>query len=552
MNSKYIGKTPEEILSMLTLRQKISQLISTGIGCWDECEICLKQGVGNISAVWGHNKEELERFRQDIERLQEEADIPYLVGVDMETGVGQTVHEKSIATEFAEQMTFGAIADRQDAIRLAYEEGKVIAAEASALGWNYTYGPVVDVNINPANPITNIRSFGEKVETVAELSGAMIRGLQEGHRLLACAKHFPGAGMQAADSHFALERTKSTREEMDATHLMAFRKAIENGVQSVMCNHAIYPMYDEQNVATISKAVMTGILRDELGFKGIAITDAMGMAGLTAQDTDNKHMGSIRAINAGCDILLGPWDAWNANEALEKAVRDGLLSEDRVNESALRVLKAKAWLGLFDGKKKQPLPRQDGWSLAREISKKSLTKVWDKTGLVPIQNKDTAKVLVLEPTHPGEKLKVGLYSNVTLIHGLLKNEIPTAELDLFEQEISEENRNRLLEKAKAFDVIIVGTSFRSRSGQVGLLTDSQIDLLRQMHEVNPNIIAVVSNPYVSAQLRFIDAILCCYSTSQVAVEAAVNVLCGKEEALGKLDVTIPEKIDTKVEIVSHG
>ena len=550
MNPKYIGKTPEEILSMMTLRQKISQLISTGIGEWSECETCMKQGVGNVSALWGREKKDVERFQEGIARLQEEADIPFLIGMDMETGLGQIVHEKTMATEFAEQMTFSAIKDKADAKRLAYEEGKIIASEASYYGWNFIYGPVVDVNINPANPITNIRSFGETGDIVAELSAPLIKGLQEGHRLLACAKHFPGAGMQAADSHFALEKTNSTKEEMEKVHLYAFKKAMENGVGAVMTNHAIYPMYDDINVATTSKNILTDVLRKQLGFQGIAITDAMGMAGMTAQDGDNKHMGSIRALNAGIDILLSPWDAWNANEAIEKAVKDGLLPEERINESALRVLKAKAWLGLFNEKKKEPLPRKDGWAVAREISKKSLTQIRDRNNLLPI-NKDNAKVLVLEPTHPGEKIEVGLYSNVTLIHGILKESIPTAELDLFSQEQDEQHTAILLEKAKMADVIVIGTSFRSRSGQVGLLTDAQIDLLKQMHEVNPNIIAVVSNPYVSAQIQFIDTVLCCYSTSQVAVEAAVRVICGEEKPLGELNVTIPDKIDTKVQIVSH-
>lgn len=549
MNPKFEGKTPEEILAMLTLKQKISQVISTGICNWEECETCIKQGVGNISALWGREKEDVQRFKEDIARLQDEADIPFLVGMDMETGLGQIVNEKTMATEFAEQMTFGAIVDKEDAKRLAYEEGKIIAAEASSYGWNFIFGPVVDVNINPANPITNIRSFGETAETVAELSEPLIRGLQEDHKLLACAKHFPGAGMQAADSHFSLEKTTETKENMEKTHLYAFKKAMENGVGAVMSNHAIYPMYDEVNVATTSRAVMTGVLRDQLHFEGIAITDSMGMAGMTAQDGDNKHMGSIRALNAGIDILLSPWDAWGANEAIEKAVKDGIIPESRIDEAALRVLKAKAWLGLFDKKEKTACAKIDGWATAREISKKSLTKIWDRNGILPINT--SAKVLVLEPTHPGEKIEVGLYSNVTLIHGILKETIPSAQLDLFSQQVDEDHKARLLKKAAEADVIIIGTSFRSRSGQVGLLTDPQIELLRQIHEVNQNIIAVVSNPYVSAQIRFIDTILCCYSTSQVAVEAAVNVICGKTEALGRLNVTIPDKIDTKVQIVSH-
>ena len=553
MDKRFEDKTPEQILEMLTLEQKCGQLVSTGIGCWEECETAMEHHVGNLSVIYGHDAEALARFKADMERLQREADIPFFIGVDMETGVGQTVHDRSIATEFAEQMAIGAIADLKDAERLAYEEGRVVSQQASYLGWNICFGPVVDVNINPENPITNIRSFGEDPDIVATLAAAYIKGLQSDGRLIGTAKHFPGAGMQLSDSHFALEKTRTTKEEMENIHLKPFKKAIEAGVGGLMCNHAIYDMYDAENVATLSKAVMTDLLRGELGFEGVMYTDAMGMAGMTESEKNcgNPHMGTIRAITAGCDVILGPNDAWNAPAGLAQAVRDGILDEEIVNKACLRVLKQKYALGLFSSEKREDVPKRDGWSVAREIAKKSVTLIRDRKNAVPIDF-EGKKVMVMEPTHPANRLSFGLYSNMTLIKETLAKYVPQAQLALFAPDATDEQIAELAKQAKAADIVVFGTSFRSRSGQVGLMTKRQLDALKAVHAANPNMIAVVSNPYVASQLPFVDEIVCCYSTSSVAVEAAVDVIIGKEKALGVLRETIPEEMHNEVEIVFHG
>ena len=553
MDKRFEGKTPEQILEMLTLEQKCGQLVSTGIGCWEECETAMEHHVGNLSVIYGHDAEALARFKADMERLQREADIPFFIGVDMETGVGQTVHDRSIATEFAEQMAIGAIADLKDAERLAYEEGRVVSQQASYLGWNICFGPVVDVNINPENPITNIRSFGEDPDIVATLAAAYIKGLQSDGRLIGTAKHFPGAGMQFSDSHFALEKTRTTKEEMENIHLKPFKKAIEAGVGGLMCNHAIYDMYDAENVATLSRAVMTDLLRGELGFEGVMYTDAMGMAGMTESEKNcgNPHMGTIRAITAGCDVILGPNDAWNAPAGLAQAVRDGILDEEIVNRACLRVLKQKYALGLFSSEKRADVPKRDGWAVAREIAKKSVTLIRDRKNAIPADF-EGKKVMVMEPTHPANRLSFGLYSNMTLIKETLAKYVPQAQLALFAPDATDEQIAELAKQAKAADIVVFGTSFRSRSGQVGLMTERQLDALKAVHAANPNMIAVVSNPYVASQLPFVDEIVCCYSTSSVAVEAAVDVIIGKEKALGVLRETIPEAMHNEVEIVFHG
>lgn len=552
MKKEYIGKTPEEILELMPLEKKAAQVLSSGFCCYDEVKTAMELGIGAMTAMWGNKREDADRFKKDVERFQKEADIPFLIGVDMETGVGQTVHVEDYATEFPDQMSLGAIADEEEGKRLAYLEGKVIRNEAVNLGWNLTYGPVADVNINPANPITNVRSVGENPDHVSAITSEIIRGMQEYGDFCACAKHFPGAGMQSSDSHFSLEKTNSSKEEMEAIHLKPFKNAVRNGIGAFMTNHAIYPMFDDINVATTSRAVITGVAREELGFEGIILTDAMAMTGLTAQDGDDRHMGTIRAIAAGCNVILGPYDVWNAPAAIAKAVRDGKLSEDVLNLAVLRVLRTKQRLGLFDNKK-GPVEKLNGWEISKQIAEKSVTLIRDRDNIIPVDFTSMNDVMVMEPTHPGHKLSFGLYTNQTLIAETLHKDVPIAKLALISQEVAPELENELIEKASKADIVIVGTSFRSHSGQVGLLTEQQIAVVEKIVRLGKKVIAVVSNPYVAAQLPFVGTVICCYSTSKVSVQAASDVILGRLEPKGKLPVTIPDSMDSgNIEIVSHG
>ena len=226
-------------------------------------------------------------------------------------------------------------------------------------------------------------------------------------------------------------------------------------------------------------------------------------------------------------------------------------SGSTVRDTIESVLKQKYALGLFSSEKREDVPKRDGWAVAREIAKKSVTLMRNRKNAIPFDF-EGKKVIVLEPTHPANRLSFGLYTNMTLIKETLAQYVPQAQLTLFSPDASDEQIAEIAAQAKEADVVVFGTSFRSRSGQVGLLTDRQLAALKAVHDVNPNMIAVVSNPYVISQLPFIDEAICCYSTSSVAVEAAVNVLIGKEKALGVLRETIPEEMHNEVEIVFHG
>ena len=345
-------------------------------------------------------------------------------------------------------------------------------------------------------------------------------------------------------------------------------KTAKDGVLTMVTNAEFppYEYYDGDKIVGID-AEVAQLIAEKLGLT-LEIVDGdfnavvpgvqsnkydMGMAGMTESEKNcgNPHMGTIRAITAGCDVILGPNDAWNAPAGLAQAVRDGILDEEIVNKACLRVLKQKYALGLFSSEKREDVPKRDGWSVAREIAKKSVTLIRDRKNAVPIDF-EGKKVMVMEPTHPANRLSFGLYSNMTLIKETLAKYVPQAQLALFAPDATDEQIAELAKQAKAADIVVFGTSFRSRSGQVGLMTERQLDALKAVHAANPNMIAVVSNPYVASQLPFVDEIVCCYSTSSVAVEAAVDVIIGKEKALGVLRETIPEEMHNEVEIVFHG
>lgn len=547
MNKKYQNKMPWEILNSMTLREKAAQTIVPPYRNKDSVDEAIKNGVGGIWPTWHFaNNSNSAVFAEDMNRLQAASEIPLFICADMETGVGQLIHDGQYA-EFPELMALGAVSNIEEAELLAYEQGKAMALGARSMGWNMTPTPVVDVNIYAENPITNIRSVGEDPERVARITSAMIKGMQEAHAIIPMAKHFPGAGMQKDDSHFIMEKTSASIKEMEDIHLYPFRKAIEQDVKCIMTNHAVYPAYDSENTATLSKKVVTNLLRERMGYKDLVMTDAMGMAGLTSQTAG--HESTILALLAGNDLILSPHDPIGAIDAIVEAVKTGRITENYLDTIVLRILEAKEWLRLFNTAPDK-FSGESGWEIAKNIAKSSITLIRGNDCILPLSPEK--RLMVLEPAHPRRQLDIGLYTNTTLIYDHSKDFYSNSEFSLFADNMNERQIEELLGKASAADAVVVGTSFRSYAGQVGLLTTAQIDLLRRIKSINPNMVAIVSNPYVSSEIDFIGTVLCCYSTSKVAVKAAVDVLRGVCKAEGVLPVTIPQHINaSNVRILHH-
>ncbi|WP_448514357.1 glycoside hydrolase family 3 N-terminal domain-containing protein [Parathermosynechococcus lividus] len=293
-------------------------------------------GVGGVILLGGSAVEVAERCRQ----LQGWANLPLLLAADIEEGVGQRF---SGATEFPPPAALGAIAQRDlnRAIELATAMGASTAAEALALGLNWVLAPVVDVNNNPANPVINVRAFAETPALVSALAEAFIRGARQ-FPVLTAAKHFPGHGDTATDSHLELPVLPHDRDRLDVIEWPPFEAAITAGVDSVMSAHVLLPALDAEYPATLSSAILTGILRQKMGFEGLIVTDALVMGAIA--NTYGTAAAAVKAVEAGADILLMPPDPPAAIAAVVAAVESGRISPDRIQASLQRIQKAKARL----------------------------------------------------------------------------------------------------------------------------------------------------------------------------------------------------------------
>src|ERR1700689_2221504 len=348
-------------------------------------------------------------------QLQSKAKLPLLIGADFERGTGMRLDD---GTSFPTAMALAAGGNPAD----AYTMGKVTALEARAVGIQWIYAPVSDVNNNPGNPIINTRSFGEDPARVAEYVSAFVRGVEENGGL-ATAKHFPGHGDPAGNSHIDLPVIHANRERLDQLELVPFRAAISAGVGSIMTGHLSVPSLepDPNTPATLSSHILTGLLRDELHFQGLVITDAMDMGGLTVRYAPGEA--AVRAVLAGADALLMPPVPDAAIDALKDAVKSGRISRERLDASVRRILQAKARIGLYNERlvDVNALNSRFGkveWQReAQEISDRGVTLLRDTPHRLPLDaTKPTRALLVAlyadpEP-YPGEDLERELRSRV--------------------------------------------------------------------------------------------------------------------------------------------
>src|SRR5271163_690950 len=304
--------------------------------------------VGTTRGPLGIERSQVYPTAELTNELQRRAKVPLLIGADFESGTGMRLDE---GTSFPSAMAVGATGDP----KLAYQIGKVIALESRAAGVHWIFAPDADVNNNPDNPIINVRSFGEDPASVASFVTQFVRGVED-NGALATAKHFPGHGNVSVDSHLALAVVSGDRKELDSTELVPFRAAIGADVSSIMPGHLAVPALEaDPNVpATLSPRILTGLLREEMKFRGLIVTDAMDMGGVTSMYPPGEA--AVRAVEAGADVVLQPPVPDAALAGLERAVKSGRISQKRIDDSVRRILQAKARMGL-DKKPLVDVPR---------------------------------------------------------------------------------------------------------------------------------------------------------------------------------------------------
>ncbi|MGI6457563.1 MAG: glycoside hydrolase family 3 N-terminal domain-containing protein [bacterium] len=474
-----------------------------------------------------------------LNMLQESSAIPLLICADMEAGAGGGLGGVIAPglTQFPPAMGIGATGSEH----YAYLTARHTALQARALGVNYVFAPSLDVNNNPDNPIINIRSFGENPADVARLGCACIRGLQE-HGVIASAKHFPGHGETLEDSHLLLSKVSASRERLDQVELLPFRAAIEEAdVLSIMTGHLSVPALepDEKIPATLSSAVIQGLLREELGYDGLIVTDALLMGAITTQYSPGEA--ALLALQAGVDWLLMPPEFPIAFEAVYEAAEDGTLSKDRLYKSLLRILSLKARLGLHENYHVQEdevfLMEEQENSEAQSfaICSDAVTLVKNENHLLPLSVDQNISVLTLfdqddEFSDKGSAFHemVAGYSPETRYLRLLP--------DATESKIAQ--ARRIIDAA---DTVILGLVIRTlpEKGTVDI-PEPFARLVEFALQDERNVILVsFGNPYLLRRFPSVQAYLCAYSYFDLMTEAVADVIFGKRIPHGHLPVTIP-------------
>jgi beta-N-acetylhexosaminidase len=476
-----------------------------------------------------------------LNRLQAASAIPLLASADFESGAGFRI---AGTTSFPRAMAFGAAADEE----LARTAARITAQEGRALGVHMNLSPVVDVNNNPRNPVINTRSFGERPEDVSRITAAYIQGLQEGG-MLATLKHFPGHGDTDVDSHIGLPIIAHPRDRIDAIELQPFRAGIAAGADAVMTAHIQLPALDpaEFSPATLSRPMVTGLLRNELKFDGLVVTDSMRMDAIAKRLTPGQA--AVRAILAGNDVVLHSPDDAAAVAEIKAAVERGEIPLAQLDASVRRILTAKARLGLHTTKlvSLEDLPFLVGGRqraiMAREIGARSITLLKDDRNQVPLRVPADSAVLYLSVLDYPSGWRIGAPSR-TVIPELRRRWPSVTAIELSDRSTPSEI-DLVRASAARFDAIVVSVFVRASSGSGRMdlapsLTRLLADLARQTAGTSrPLVTMFFGNPYVPMFLPELPAVLLTYDYYDLAELSAVGALVGDTAIGGRLPISLP-------------
>lgn len=558
------------LISRMTLPEKVGQLFVmrvyghsatapdqadidanlSEIGVRTAAELIAKYRVGGIIYfTWAHNTRDphqIADLSNGIQKasLSQPRGLPVLVATDQEHGIVCRIGAP--ATLFPGAMAIGAGGSRDDARAL----GRISGAELRAMGVNQDYSPDADVNVNPANPVIGVRSFGADPDAVAGLVAAEVKGYQSS-QVAATAKHFPGHGDTAVDSHFGFPVITHSREVWEALDAVPFRAAVKAGIDSIMTAHIMVPALDDSgDPATLSHPILTGILRGELGYDGVVITDSLGMEGVRQKYGDDRV--PVLALKAGVDQLLNPPSldvAWNA---VLKAVQGGELTEARLDESILRVLRLKARLGLFQDAYvsqagvSRTVGTRSHLAAADRIAERTTTLLVNEEGLLPLSRRTHGKVLVVgaDPASPS-----GTTGPPTGVLAAALGELGfTATARSTGTDPSAAAVAAAVAAAREADAVVVAT-YNVTAGS------SQRALVEQLVATGRPVVAVaVRNPYDVAQLPSVSAYLASYSWTDVELRATARVIAGRVRPRGKLPVAV-QRADDPAQVlypVGHG
>jgi beta-N-acetylhexosaminidase len=565
--SKAAVKWANKELERMSIEEKIGQLISVGINATflnqdsDAFRALRHQiqdnKVGGIILFRGPVYESVIL----VNRMQQLAKYPLLISADLEAGAGMRFDD---TVNFPWNMAVAATGNPDYARR----QGEVTGREARALGIQHIYAPVVDVNNNAANPVINVRSYGEDPVEVGRFAAAFTEGAQSAGTI-ATAKHFPGHGDTAVDSHRGLPAINVSRERLNTVELVPFQAVVNAGVGSVMVGHIALPQIDSTAIkplptekknkpldtdegaeiveekatmpATMSP-VMGSILRKDLKFQGLIVTDALSMSGLTIYFTQEEA--AVRALEAGADQLLKPSDVDAAFRGVREAVKSGRLTEQRIEESARKILAAKYDLGLVEQRLAaidmidRAVSSKDVTKLALEIAEHAITLVRDEDKLVPIRDlKPDARVVNIAITNGDDRAFIANAFVSRMGRGGRK--LDTIVLD---DRSSEQETQKAFEMAKSADLVIASMYGRVRSGQarsVGL-PDAGVRVLTTLIENKVKVLGIsFGNPYLLQSFPGLRTYVVAYGDMPSLQQATARALLGEIDVVGKLPISLP-------------
>lgn len=541
----------ERTLASLSLRQKVAQLIMPWVG-------------GDYAAVGSPEFEHVRRWVEEDEvgglvlsiglplsyaaklnELQRRARVPLLIASDMENGPGMRLGNiyalpsmlpQGGGTVFPPVMALGATRSED----LAYKLGHVLGTEARAIGVHLAFGPVLDVNSNPLNPIINTRSFGESPDLVARLARAYIRGAHA-TGLMTTAKHFPGHGDTDVDSHIDLPTIRGNRSHLDSVDLPPFRSAVSDGIDAIMTAHIAVTGVEgaEAGPATLSRGFMTGILRDEMRFEGLLFTDAMTMGGVAKRYGATEPL--IMALEAGADVLLMPRNVSTAIETVLGAIESGRLSRERIDASVRRVLVAKARAGLPHGRlvnlnsvsRIVAIPQHT--AVAEEIAERSITLAQDRLGLVPLAADSTKKILVITYAEPADLVAGRAFNAV------IDQRLPAARTVRIDTRTSDAEYAVLRAQADSADLLVISAyvSPREFAGTIG--TQRVFSEFVEGFALSGKPIIVISfgSPYLLSAFPSVSSYMLAWGGTPVSQRAAALAVLGYRGIDGRLPISLP-------------
>ena len=556
-------KWADKELRRMSLEQKVGQLVSVGINAGflnresaPYRELRRQVEANHVGGIILFGSPVYESVVL-INRMQEYALWPLIISADLERGAGMRLFD---TTDFGWVMATGATGDPEYARRM----GEITGHEARALGIQHVLAPVVDVNNNAANPVINVRSFGEEPAEVGRFAAAFIKGAQ-GSGVIATAKHFPGHGNTATDSHRGLPVLNFSIADLNRVELVPFRSSIEAGVGSVMVGHVALPQLDSVEVKPLPREIkirpvdtteegeiiaegistpasmsqpIGALLTQDLGFKGLVVTDALSMSGLTIYFTQEEA--GVRALLAGADMLLKPADVDACIRGVVQAVRSGRLTEKRVEGSARKILAAKYDLGLVK-QRITPIDEVDiavarpaALQLAREIAEHAITLVRNDANLLPLKTSPGARIFNLAIVN-GE-------TNTSPFAATLARAGYKVETIVLDDRSSEAEVQKALERAKDANLVIASLYGRVRTGSTNSigLPEPGVRTLNSILKTKAPVVGIsFGNPYLLQSLPGLSTYLVAYGDMPALQQAGARSMLGEIDTTGKIPISLP-------------